>query len=134
MALDVVLRALRNRVFGREGERAAASYLRRQGMRVLVRNYRAAPGEIDLIARDGDTLVFVEVKTRRAGNPAEAVTPEKQKRLTLTALHFLHRHRALEVRSRFDIVAIVWPDEKGTPSIEHFRNAFEPVGRFQMFR
>lgn len=132
--LQSLARALRNRLLGRAGERAAERHLRREGMRVLVRNYSAAPGELDLIARDGDTLVFVEVKTRRAGVPAEAVTAEKQKRLTLTALHFLRRHRALEVKSRFDIVAIIWPPGARVPTIEHIRNAFEAVGRGQMFR
>ena len=99
-----------------------------------MRGYRTRLGEIDLIARDGDTLVFVEVKARRQGVPAEAVTPEKQRRITLAALHFLRKHGLLDVRSRFDIVAIVWPDERGEPQIEHIRNAFEAVGRGQMFR
>src|SRR5687767_7797856 len=105
--MNPIVRALMNKVLGRAGERLAARHLRRAGMRILVWNYSAPSGEIDLIARDGDYLVFVEVKTRRAGVPAEAVTPEKQRRITLAALHFLRRHRALEVRSRFDIVAIV---------------------------
>jgi len=132
--MNPILRAMLNRILGREGEAAAARYLRRQGMRILTRNHRGPAGEIDLIARDGDTLVFVEVKTRRAGVPAEAVTPAKEKALTLTALHFLRRHRALDVCSRFDIVAIVWPDSRRKPQIEHIRNAFEAVGRGQMFR
>ncbi|CAN5809209.1 YraN family protein [soil metagenome] len=123
-----------NRWFGDRGERAAARYLRRQGLRVLIRGYRTALGEIDLIARDGDTLVFVEVKARRRGVPAEAVTLEKQRRLTLTALHFLKRNGLLEQRSRFDVVSILWPDERGTPIITHLRDAFEAVGRGQMYR
>ena len=128
------LRALWNRLLGDRGERAAARYLRRQGMRILVRRYRVAQGEVDLIARDGRTLVFVEVKSRRQGSPAEAVTPEKQRRLTLAALHFLRRYRLLEQRSRFDVVAIVWPDGHREPAIEHIRAAFEAVGRGQFFR
>ncbi len=91
-------------------------------------------GEIDLIARDGETLVFVEVKARRQGVPAEAVTPEKQRRITLTALHFLRKHGLLDVRSRFDVIAIIWPDQRGEPKIDHFVNAFEAVGRGQIFR
>ena len=129
-----VVRSFLNRVLGDRGERAAARFLRRKGMRIWMRGYRTRTGEIDLIARDGDTLVFVEVKSRRRGVPAEAVTPEKERRITLAALHFLRRHRVLEVRSRFDIVAIVWPDERGEPEIEHIPNAFEAVGRGQMFR
>jgi putative endonuclease len=129
-----LVRTFWNRWLGDRGERAAARYLRRKGMRVIVRGYRTRLGEIDLIARDGDTLVFVEVKSRRQGVPAEAVTPEKQRRITLAALHFLRKHGLLDVRSRFDIVAIVWPDERGEPQIEHIPNAFEAVGRGQMFR
>ncbi len=123
-----------NRLFGDRGERAAARFLRRKGLRVITRGYRTRHGEIDLIARDGDVLVFVEVKSRRQGVPAEAVTPEKQRRITLAALHFLRKHNLLEVRSRFDIVAVVWPDDRGEPEIEHIPNAFEAVGRGQMFR
>jgi putative endonuclease len=103
-------------------------------MRIIVRNYRTAQGEVDLIARDGDTVVFVEVKARRRGEPAEAVTAEKQRRLTLAALHFLKRHRLLEYPGRFDVVAVVWPESGRVPSVEHFRDAFPPVGRGQMFR
>jgi putative endonuclease len=123
-----------NRLLGDRGERAAARFLRRRGLRVLTRGYRTRLGEIDLIARDGDILVFVEVKSRRQGVPAEAVTLEKQRRITLAALHFLRKHEILDVRSRFDIVAIVWPDERAEPQIEHIPNAFEAVGRGQMFR
>jgi putative endonuclease len=128
-----IVRAFLNRLLGDQGERAAARYLRRQGMRVLLRGYRTRLGEIDLIVRDGETLVFVEVKSRRQGSPAEAVTPEKERRLTNAALQFLRKYDLLEQRSRFDIVAIVWPHDRKTPTFEHFRNAFEPVGRWQMF-
>jgi putative endonuclease len=132
--MNPIVRAWWNRWLGDRGERAAARHLRRQGMRILVRGYRTPQGEIDLIARDGQVLVFVEVKARRQGAPAEAVTPEKQRRLTLAALHFLKRHGLLEQRSRFDVVAIVWPEGRTAPTIEHIRDAFEAVGRWQMFR
>lgn len=132
--MNSIARALLNRLLGRSGEREAAKFLRRKGMRILAKNFHGPAGEIDLIARDGDILVFVEVKTRRAGVPAEAVTLEKQRKLTLTAMHFLRRHLALEVRSRFDIVAIIWPESAGSPAIEHIPNAFDAVGRGQMFR
>src|SRR2546421_87475 len=76
--MNPIVRAMLNRVLGQEGERAAARFLRKyRGMRILMRNYRGPAGEIDLIARDGDVLVFVEVKTRRAGIPAEAVGPAR---------------------------------------------------------
>jgi putative endonuclease len=123
--VDVFARAFWRRMLGEQGEREAARWLRRQGLRILVRGYRTPRGEIDLIARDGDTVVFIEVKTRREGEPAEAVTPEKQRRLALAARQFLKRHRLLEGRSRFDVVALVWPDTRDTPTIEHIRHAFQ---------
>ena len=128
------LRDLWRRWFGDRGERLAARHLRRAGMRIITRNNRTTQGEIDLIARDGNTVVFVEVKARRRGEPAEAVTPEKQRRLTLAALHFLKRHRLLDRGGRFDVVAVVWPESRSAPRIEHFRDAFPAVGRGQMFR
>jgi putative endonuclease len=132
--MKAIARALLNRLLGERGERAAARHLKRQGMRIVLRGYRTEQGEIDLVARDRDILVFVEVKARRQGVPAEAVTLEKQRRLTNVAFQFMRKYQLLEVRSRFDVVAIVWPDDSTPPQIEHFRNAFEPVGRGQMFR
>jgi putative endonuclease len=132
--LNPIVRAFWNRVLGERGERKAAEYLRRQGLRILQQGYRTDHGEIDLIALDGEVIVFVEVKARRQGEPAEAVTPEKQRRLTLAALHFLKKHQLLEQRSRFDVVAIIWPEDKTPPQIEQIRDAFEAVGRGQMFR
>lgn len=132
--MNANIRAFLGRLLGDRGEREAARVLRRQGLRILVRGYRTPCGEIDLIARDGETLVFIEVKTRRRGQPAEAVTPEKQRRLTLAALRFLKQHRLLDQRCRFDVVAIVWPDQDPTPSVEHIRNAFEASGQGQFFR
>jgi putative endonuclease len=132
--MNAIVRSLLNRWLGDRGERAAARCLRRKGFHILVRGYRTPRGEIDLIARDGATLVFVEVKSRRQGEPAEAVTLEKQHRLTLAALQFLKQHGLLEQRCRFDVVAVVWPDHRRAPAIEHFPNAFEAVGHGQMFR
>jgi len=121
---------------GDEGERLAARYLRRQGFRILARRYRTAMGEIDLIARDGKSIVFVEVKTRRseaAGLPHEAVDLHKQAQLTRLALAFLKRFRLLEQPARFDVVSIVWAAAACPPEIIHYRNAFEPPGRGQMY-
>jgi len=132
--MNPVVRALWNRWLGDRGEREAARFLRRKGLRILLRGYRTDQGEVDLIARDGDVLVFIEVKSRRQGTPAEAVTTEKQRRLTLTALHFLKKHGLLEQRCRFDVVAIVWPDGPRPASIEHLPNAFDAVGRWQLYR
>jgi putative endonuclease len=132
--MNPIGKTLWNRLLGDRGEQEAARYLRRQGLIILRRGYRTDHGEVDLVAREGDVTVFVEVKARRQGVPAEAVTLEKQRRLTLAGLHFLKRHKLLESPSRFDIVAIVWPDDSSAPQIEHIRDAFEAVGRWQMFR
>ena len=81
-----------------------------------------------LIAVDGRTVVFVEVKTRSAhdaGHPAEAVDYDKQRRLTRAASAYRKRHDLLETAARFDVIAITWPAGKGQPVIEHFKNAFE---------
>jgi len=123
-----------NLLLGDRGEQEAARFLQRQGLKILHRGYRTDHGEIDLIALEENVVVFVEVKARRRGVPAEAVTPEKQRRITLAALHFLKKHGLLDQRSRFDVVAIVWPEDSSPPQIEHIRAAFEAVGRGQMFR
>ncbi len=114
---------------GNRGERLAARHLQRQGFRILARQFRVRRGEIDLVAREGNTLVFVEVKTRRRGLPAEAVTPEKQRRITRTARAFLRRYGMLEaaIPCRFDIIAIVWASDNLPPVIDHFRDAFPPA-------
>ena len=110
---------------GRRGERAAEKYLRRCGYRIVKRNFRAAGAEIDLVAMDGDVLVFVEVKTRRgldAGAPEEAVDERKQKQIRRAAEIFATRYREDEIEMRFDIVAIDASGER--LEIELLRNAF----------
>ena len=124
------------KTLGQRGEAAAARYLKRRGYKILARGDRLGPGELDLVMLDGDTIVFVEVKTRQsreAGHPAEAVDQQKQRRLTRLAVTFLKRHRLLECPARFDIVAITWPAGKWFPTIEHIRNAFEAVGKWEFF-
>jgi len=121
---------------GRRGERAAARYLRRLGYRILVHSDRSKPGEIDLVAVDGRTVVFVEVKTRNSdetGHPFEAVDDEKQRRLTRLALAYLKRHHLMEYPARFDVVSVVWPAGRRRPLIEHFPNAFEAAGRWGLY-
>ncbi|MDE2508850.1 MAG: YraN family protein [Planctomycetota bacterium] len=119
------LRAFLNRCLGDRGELAAARYLKKLGWRILARGVRVRHGEIDLIAVDDRTLVYVEVKTRRRGCPAEAVTLEKQRRLTRAARRFAHKHRLQNHPGRFDVIAITWPDDNQPPDIKHYRNAFE---------
>ncbi len=122
--------------FGKRGEQAAERYLRRRGYKILRRGHRSKPGELDLVALDGRTVVFVEVKARRsdeAGHPAEAVDARKQRRLTRLAVTFLKQHGLLEEPARFDVVAVTWPEGARRPTIEHFENAFDAVGRSEFY-
>ncbi|WP_166825213.1 YraN family protein [Thalassoroseus pseudoceratinae] len=117
-----------SRWLGDRGERRAARFLRKQGLKIVARQYRNRFGEIDIIARDADRLVFVEVKTWRAaegGSPSDAVDLDKQRRLSRSAAAYLKR-RGLYGRQpvRFDVVGIVWPDD-AEPTITWYRNAFE---------
>lgn len=124
------------RSIGQRGEAVAARYLRRLGYKIVAHSQRNRLGEIDIIAVDGRTVVFVEVKTRQtheAGHPAEAVTPDKQRRLTRLALTYLKRHGLLECPARFDVVAVTWPQGSRKPLIEHIKNAFEATGRDGMY-
>lgn len=94
---------------GRKGEEIAARYLRRSGYLIITRNYRAAGAEVDLIAIEDKTLVFVEVKARtstRLGSPEEAVDEQKQEQVRRAAQVYATRHHILESPMRFDVVAI----------------------------
>ncbi len=111
---------------GRDGEERAAAYLAAQGLVIVARNVRAAAGEIDLVALDGETLVFCEIRTRRSrgqGGALESVTPVKQRQVVRVAEHFLVRHPRLRARPmRFDVVAI---DLSGDAvELVHVRDAF----------
>jgi putative endonuclease len=115
---------------GAAGEDLACQYLQRQGLVVLERNYRCRVGEIDVVARDGETLVFVEVKERgdaSHGGAVEAVTGPKRRRVVRAAELWASVHRESESRVRFDVVAIdQGPDG---PTIRHERGAFDAEGR-----
>jgi len=124
------------KLLGNRGERWAAKYLRKQGFQILHRQHRSRFGEIDLIALDGNSVVFIEVKTRRsasAGHPTEAVTSAKQRQLTRAAFAYLKRHRLLEHSARFDVVSLLWPADGLKPEVTHYRNAFAPTGFGQMY-
>lgn len=121
---------------GRRGEVAAERYLKKLGYVIVARGHRDNIGELDLVAVDGRTVVFIEVKTRTshdAGHPADAVDENKQQRLTRLALSYMKRHDLLECATRFDVVAVTWPAGDGQPTIEHFQNAFEATGFSGMF-
>ena len=121
---------------GERGEKCAARYLRRLGYKILFTRYRLRYGEIDILAVEGQTVVFVEVKTRRSqakGRPAEAVDATRQARLTRAALAFLKANRLLEYASRFDVIEVVWPEDQKRPTVRHIQEAFPSVGRRQFF-
>lgn len=111
---------------GAYGERLALRHLVEAGLVVLDRNWRTPTGEIDIIAREGDVLVFCEVKTRRGtafGTPAEAVVPSKAARLRRLAAQWLARARVRPREVRFDVVEVVSPP-RGAPRVTHIRDAF----------
>jgi len=110
---------------GKQGEQAAAEYLRRAGFRVLARNWRCSEGEIDIVAADRRVLVACEVKTRsdtRYGTPLEAVTPQKWRRLRRLAVRWVLANGVLFDEVRVDVVAVLKNDaEPGGFAIEHVR-------------
>ncbi|GAB4338530.1 MAG: YraN family protein [Desulfobulbaceae bacterium] len=115
---------------GATGEELAVSCLERKGYVVLERNYRRPFGEIDIIARDGETLVFIEVKTRRNtryGDPLEAVDSRKQQRMVKAAQDYLSRNSGGDTAARFDVVAVLEDGGRGV-DVRHVRNAFELEG------
>ena len=116
-------------ILGKRGEDLACRELERRGYAIVARRYRRRGGELDIIARDGATLVFVEVKTREGrafGEAAEAVTPFKRRRIAQLALDYMMRHHLSGCPCRFDVVSIQF--DNGQPVIEVFQNAFSAVG------
>jgi len=115
----------RKQQFGTDSESTAEKYLKKMGYKIIKRNYRTKFGEIDIIAKDKDTLVFVEVKARKSGayNPKEAVTANKQRKISMAALYYLKSTRQIKARARFDVVSIDSGDNGET--VEIVKNAFE---------
>jgi len=114
------------RDLGKAGEELAARYLERRGYTVISRNFRVRGGEIDIIARQGGDLVFIEVKTRRGdshGSPFEAVDARKRQRLTRAAMAYLSQTGQHGQPARFDVVAV--RVDGASPRVELVRNAFE---------
>lgn len=112
--------------FGKKSEKLAAAHLKRKGYHIVETNYRCPLGEIDIIARQKGTLVFVEVKARRSssfGSPKAAVTAAKKRKLSMAALDYLKRSNQSDARARFDVVSI--DTSGGKNEIEVVTNAFE---------
>ncbi len=111
--------------FGQKAEAMAARFLKRRGYKIITRNHRTRSGEIDIIAREGETLVFVEVKARtssRYGSAKAAVTPHKQRQVAKVALGYLKMTDQSHVKARFDVVTVTRREGKHT--IDLIRNAF----------
>jgi putative endonuclease len=116
---------MNRRAKGTEGENLAAQFLEKKGYSILERNYRFDRGEIDLVAKEGQELVFVEVKSRRShayGAPEESVTPAKEAQLKKVAEGYLYEHNIENQSCRFDIVTITY--HRGSPVLRLIHNAF----------
>lgn len=112
---------MNTKIKGELGEDIAAKYLQKHKYKIVQRNYRSVTGEIDIIALDKNTLVFVEVKARASGffgSPAESVTIKKQSKIAKTAQDFIHRHKIYSLETRFDVIEIT------DGNINHIKNAF----------
>lgn len=110
------------------GEAFAAAHLKKRGYDILFQNYRALRGEIDIVAKDGERIVFVEVKTRRSlkfGLPQESVTVRKQQQISKIALAYLQAQNLLDAPCRFDVIAIRLSPQLKLLHLEHIENAFE---------
>lgn len=112
---------------GKLGEEQAVARLKKEGYRVLARNYRNTFGEIDIIAKDGKCLCFIEVRTRTKdwhGHPFESISSIKQKKIIRAARGYLAQQDTEDVEARFDVVAVI-PDDTGGFTIEFLKDAFE---------
>ena len=117
---------------GQQGEQLAVAYLEGQGYRIQAHNYRHRRGEIDIIAWDGATLVFVEVKTKghtAFGHPQEMVDARKQRTLVSGAMAYIQQHHIRHTVLRFDVIAIQIPPDR-PPEVMHIQEAFSPTDYF----
>lgn len=111
---------------GKSGEEAAADFLKKNGYKILFRNYRTKLGEIDIIAVDKDTFCFIEVKTRHSlkfGAPSEAISGFKQRQISKAALLFLKKKNFLDKKARFDVVTVECSGRQ--PKVDLIKNAFD---------
>ncbi len=118
---------------GAKGEKLAAKFLKRKGYKIIQRNYKCKLGEIDIIAEQDRTIVFVEVKTRRTqefGPPQYAITAAKRGQISRVALLYIREKKMVEQSCRFDVIAITFPPESRKPRIEHIENAFQLSRRY----
>lgn len=117
---------------GRIGEAQAERFLKKAGLKIIARNVRVGSDEIDLVAQQGDTLVFAEVKTRKNedfGRPAAAVNPAKRKKLSRAAIRFLKNRKLRPPYIRFDVIEVIGDE----PDIRHIQNAFQLEGGLRIW-
>ncbi|MBM4276913.1 MAG: YraN family protein [Deltaproteobacteria bacterium] len=117
---------MQKKELGKKGEEIALRFLKKNGYRILEKNYICKMGEMDIIGKEKDTLVFIEVKTRTStefGPPQLAVNSRKQKQLSRVALNYLNEKRLKDVKARFDVVAILLRQKE--EEIELIRDAFD---------
>jgi len=110
------------------GEKLAVEHLKTQGYQILAENYRFQRGEIDIIAKHEERIVFVEVKTRRSlkyGVPQSAVTKQKQRQISKIALAYLQKHNLIDTSCRFDVIAIQLTRDLELLRLEQIKSAFE---------
>ena len=120
-----------NLYLGSWGEESALKFLKSKGYKILAKNYKSNLGEIDIVARDKDTICFVEVKTRSSdkfGLPQEALSNFKQRQIAKTALSFLKENKLLDKKARFDVIALTYQGD--SPKIDLIRDAFELDSKF----
>ena len=113
-------------ITGKEGEKIAAAYLKKNGYRIIEINFRCPIGEIDIVAKEKDDLVFVEVKTRKSMElwyPEQAVGIRKQKKMSQLALWYLQKRKVADTNARFDVVAVTLIPEKN--EVRLIKNAFD---------
>ena len=116
----------KNQQFGKKSESLAVDCLKKNGYKIIQQNYRTKVGEIDIIAKQGKSLVFIEVKARKSsrfGAPELAVTPKKQRKISMTALYYLKSTKQSNIKARFDVVAI--KSTSNGPDVKITKNAFE---------
>ena len=117
------------RALGHTGEQLAEKFLARRGYKCLARNFRTPTGEIDLIMRDGDCIVFVEVKTLTSAElnePIEQLRPAQQRRLIKTAAWWRNAKKCADKPCRFDVIGVTLKDDGSEPEITHIEDAFAP--------
>jgi len=115
----------RNKILGKIGEEIATQFLQQKGYQIIERNFQKRYAEIDIVARDGNTLVFVEVKTRigkQFGLPEEAITPWKMRRLIRSCQYYKLLHPYLPESLRIDVVSVLLLSEESVEKITHYKN------------